>query len=103
MSNIIKIRLKCLFRFLDLTESKEYDENLIKIEFTPCVPQDIGVIADVISKIPHEVLSNETKRTMLPNVNNPATEQEKIDKENKAAEPQVNLDNITHTGGGIDE
>ena len=26
-----------------------------------------------------------------------------IDKENKAAEPQVNLDNITHTGGGIDE
>ena len=48
-------------------------------------------------------LSNETKRAMLPNVNNPATEQEKIDKENKAAEPQVNLDNITHTGGGIDE
>ena len=98
MSNIIKIRLKCLFRFLDLTESKEYDENLIKIEFTPSIPQDLVNIADIISKIPHEVLSNETKRTMLPNVNNPATEQEKIDKENKAAEPQVNLDNIAHIG-----
>ena len=106
MSNIIKIRLKCLFRFLDLTESKEYDENLIKIEFTPSIPQDLVNIADIISKIPHEVLSNETKRTMLPNVNNPATEQEKIDKENKAAEPKVDLDNIppvNNAGGEVNE
>ncbi len=78
-------------------------ENLIKIEFTPSIPQDLVNIADVISKIPHEVLSNETKRAMLPNVNNSVVEQEKIDKENKAAEPQVNLDNITHTGGEVDE
>lgn len=101
MSNIIKIRLKCLFRFLDLTESKEYDENLIKIEFTPSIPQDLVNIADIISKIPHEVLSNETKRAMLPNVNNSVVEQERIDKENKAAEPKINLDNVT--GGEVDE
>ena len=103
MANIIKTRLKCLFRFLDLTESKEYDENLIKIQFTPSIPQDLVNIADIISKIPHEVLSNKSKREMLPNVNNADSEQDQIDKENKAAEPQVNLDNITHTGGGIDE
>lgn len=99
MANIIKTRLKCLFRFLDLTESKEYDENLIKIQFTPSIPQDLVNIADIISKIPHEVLSNETKRAMLPNVSNSVAEQERIDKENKAAELQIDLDNITHTGG----
>ena len=98
MANIIKMRLKCLFRFLYLTSSKEYDENLIKIEFTPSIPQDLVNIADVISKIPHEVLSNETKRTMLPNVSNAAAEQEKIDAENKAAEPKVDLDNISPIG-----
>ena len=103
MANIIKTRLKCLFRFLDLTESKEYDENLIKIQFTPSIPQDLVNIADIISKIPHEVLSNKSKREMLPNVNNADSEQDQIDKENKASEPKVNLDNITHTGGGIDE
>lgn len=100
MSNIIKTRLKCLFRFLDLTQSKKYDEKLIKIEFTPSIPQDLVNIADIISKIPHEVLSNETKRSMLPNVNNPVTEQEKIDKENKAMEPKVDLDNL---GGEVNE
>ncbi len=100
MANIIKTRLKCLFRFLDLTESKEYDENLIKIQFTPSIPQDLVNIADIISKIPHEVLSNETKRAMLPNVSNSVAEQERIDKENKAAELQIDLDNISHNTGG---
>ena len=100
MANIIKTRLKCLFRFLDLTESKEYDENLIKIQFTPSIPQDLVNIADIISKIPHEVLSNKSKREMLPNVNNADSEQDQIDKENKASEPKVNLDNI---GGEVIE
>lgn len=98
MANIIKTRLKCLFRFLDLTQSKEYDENLIKVQFTPSIPQDLVNIADVISKIPHEVLSNKSKREMLPNINNADSEQKQIDKENKAAEPKVDLDNITHGG-----
>ena len=98
MINILKTRLKCLFRFLDLTQSKSYDVNTIKIKFTPKVPQDITSIADVISKIPHEVLSNKSKREMLPNINNSDTEQDQIDKENKAAEPKVDLDNIPPIG-----
>lgn len=98
MANIIKTRLKCLFRFLYLTESKEYDENLVVIKFTPNIPQDLVNIADVISKIPHEVLSNETKREMLPVIENAKAEQERIDKENDAAEPKVDLDNIPPIG-----
>ena len=92
MKNIIKTRLKCLFKFLYLTSSKSYDPNMVNIQFTPNVPQDIAVIADVIAKIPHDVLSNESKRAMLPNINNIKGEQDRIDNENKAAEPEVDLD-----------
>ena len=37
----------------------------------------------MISKIPHEVVSNFTKRSWLPKVNNPKKEQEIIDEETK--------------------
>lgn len=69
---------------------------MISIEFTPCVPQDIQAIADVISKISHEVLSNESKRAMLPNVyGNVENEQERINREKKAMmEYELDLDNI---------
>ena len=92
MKNIIKTRLKCMFKFLYLTASKSYDPNMVNIQFTPNVPQDIAVIADVIAKIPHDVLSNESKRAMLPNINNIKGEQDRIDNENKAAELEVDLD-----------
>ena len=106
MSNIIKTRLKCLFRFLYLTQNKVYDVNMINIKFTPNIPQDLVNIADIISKIPHEVLSNETKREMLPVVDNAKAEQERIDRENEAAEPKVDLDNIppvNNAGGEVNE
>lgn len=96
MEDILRKRIQCLFNYLRLTGKGDFDENLISIEFTPCVPQDLQVIADVISKIPHEVLSFETKRSMLPNVNNVESEQTRIDAEKKAAEPQIDLNNYSH-------
>lgn len=99
MEDIIRKRIECLFNYLRTTKKGDFDENLISIEFTPCVPQDIGVIADVISKIPHEVLSNETKRSMLPNVNNVEAEQDRIDKEAEKSMPKINLDNLPPIGG----
>ena len=81
MKNIIRTRLTCLFKFLYLTASKQYDINLIKIEFTPNVPVDETSIAQMISQLPHEVVSNETKRSWLPRIDNPVTEGEKIKKE----------------------
>lgn len=96
MEDVIRKRIQCLFNYLRLTGKGNFDENLISIEFTPCVPQDVAVIADVISKIPHEVLSYETKRSMLPNVNNVESEQARIDAEKKAAEPLIDLNNYGH-------
>ena len=85
MEDIIRHRIKCLFNWLRLTNIGDYDENMISIEFTPCVPEDLSLIADVITKLPHEILSNETKRSMLSNVyGNIENEQERIDREKKA-------------------
>lgn len=101
MEDIIRKRIQCLFNYLRSTGKGDYDENLISIEFTPCVPQDIAVLADVISKIPHEVLSNETKRSMLPNVNNVESEQARIDSENEKSMPQIDLNKFSH--GDVNE
>lgn len=102
MANIIKTRLTCLFKFLYLTESKNYDVNHIKIQFTPNIPVDEAVIAQIITQIPHEVVSNETKRSWLPRIDNVEAEGKKIEAENKAEEPNIDLDNI-NIGGGTDE
>ena len=95
MEDILRKRLQCLFNYLRTLSIGDYDENLISIEFTPCVPQDVSMIADVISKIPHEVLSNETKRGLLPYVNNLQAEQDKIDKEKEKEEPIFSLDRLS--------
>ena len=98
--NILRIRLQCMFNYLAMTKGKKYDVNLIEIKFTPNVPVDEDRIADRISKIPHDVVSNETKRSWLASVSNPVSEQLKIDEENKKSmEGFVDLDKE----GGIDE
>lgn len=91
-TNIIYTRLRCLFKYLYLTQNKTYDANLIKIEFTPNVPQDIVSIAQIVSQVPHDVMSNRTKRSMFPNISNVDLEGKQVDLENKAALPEVDLD-----------
>lgn len=98
--NILRIRLQCMFNYLAMTKGKKYDVNLIEIKFTPNVPVDEDRIADRISKIPHDVVSNETKRSWLASVSNTVSEQLKIDEENKKSmEGFVDLDKE----GEIDE
>ena len=82
MSNILYTRLQCLFRHLYLTESKNYDVNTIKINFTPNIPIDENTIADIISKLAAtNVVSKETMRSWLPRIENPVVEGEKVEKE----------------------
>ena len=100
MHEIIKTRIECLFDYLSTIRKGDYDSNKVNIGFSVCVPIDENIISDMISKIPHDVVSNKTKRSWLPKIDNPELEQKIIDKENKAAEPDFNLDNITHAIGG---
>nr|WP_321027001.1 phage portal protein [Clostridium neonatale]DAW05966.1 MAG TPA: portal protein [Caudoviricetes sp.] len=93
MEDIIRHRIKCLFHYLRLNNVGDFDENMIDIIFTPCVPQDIATIADVIAKIPHEVVSHETKRSWIANIyGDLGNEQIKINKENEASLPKTDLD-----------
>lgn len=94
MANILKTRLKCLFKYLFQTESKQYDVNLIDIKFTPDVPVDTASNAEIVSKVPHEVMSNKTKRLLFPNITDAESEQTQIDEENKKALPKVDLNNF---------
>ena len=93
MEDIIRKRLQCLFNWLRLTSNGEidYDENLIAIEFTPCVPQDIAMLAQIIAQIPHDVVSNETKRSLLPFINNNEIEEERIKREDRDKLQQIDF------------
>ena len=96
MEDIIRTRLRCLFNWLRLTTNGKlnFDENLISIEFTPCVPQDIQMLSQIISQIPHDVVSNETKRGLLPFINNVEEEQARIDRENKAKLSEIDFNTV---------
>lgn len=97
MGNLLKTRLQCIFRFIAIMEGKKFEVNNIKIQFTPCIPVDTTQIADIISKIPHEVLSNETKRSLLPFVENPTAEGKKIKSESKEELDSFNgLEGVTN-------
>ena len=95
MQNIIYTRIYCLFKYLYLTASKNYDVNTIKIQFTPNVPVDETGIADMISKLAtSSVVSKETMRSWLPRIENPVVEGEKIKKELENEMPPVNLNDL---------
>ncbi|AIY80593.1 phage portal protein [Clostridium botulinum] len=84
MINIIYTRIYCLFKYLYLTQSKDYDVNTIKIQFTPNIPVDETSLADIISKLaPTKVVSRETLRGWLPRIDNVASEGEKVKKEDE--------------------
>lgn len=109
MQNIIYTRIYCLFEYLYLTESKKYDVNTIKIQFTPNVPVDETGIADMISKLAASgVVSKETMCSWLPRIENPIAEREKLKKELEDELPPSGLDDIQHydnepIGGDGDE
>lgn len=83
LTNCIKIRLQLLFKYLDVIESKIYDYRDISIKFTPNVPHDDMLMAQIISQL-GDKLSTETGLSLLSFINNPALEIEKINKEQEA-------------------
>lgn len=84
VKTIIKHRLRCLFDLLYTRDGIRYDVEDIDIIFTPNVPVDVNNIADTLSKVPHEVMSYETRMAMFPQISNPVAEKAKIALEKKA-------------------
>lgn len=79
----LKRRLKFLFIYLKIKQSKTYDYRDIKPKFTPNIPQDDLMTAQVISQL-GDKLSTETGLAQLSFIDNVAEELKKIREQNKA-------------------
>ncbi|EPY2285331.1 phage portal protein [Clostridium sporogenes] len=88
IADCIKIRLKFLFIYLKIIKNIEYDFRDIKIKFTPNIPQDDLMTAQVISQL-GDKLSTETGLSLLSFIENPKNEIKKL----KDEDP-IDLDNL---------
>ncbi|KEI81157.1 phage portal protein [Clostridium botulinum] len=94
IADCIKTRLKFLFIYLKVIKNKNYDFRDIKSKFTPNIPQDDLMTAQVISQL-GDKLSTETGLSLLSFIENPKNELQKLKDENP-----IDLDNMDF---GVDE
>lgn len=92
--HVISIRLKFLFQYLKIKENKVYDYKNIDIRFTPNVPTDLLMLSNMLSQLGGVELSQETKLSMLPFVENAKLEMRRIKLEHDDA--INNLDNFVN-------
>lgn len=91
VSDTIYDRIKFLFYYLSL-KNLSYDWKDIAINFNPCIPQDLAMIAQVLTQLDGKI-SLETALSQVPFIENPAIEIAKIKKERAELE-QIDLDKI---------
>lgn len=84
LADCLTSRLQMLFLWDKINNSSNYDFRDIEIKFTPNVPQDLLNTAQIIATLGNTI-SEETKLSLLPFINNPQLEQEKL-----AAEQEEN-------------
>ncbi|MHB9943658.1 phage portal protein [Clostridium sporogenes] len=94
IADCIKTRLKFLFIYLKVIKNIEYDFRDVKIKFTPNIPQDDLMTAQIISQL-GDKLSTETGLSLLSFIENSKNEMKKIKDENP-----IDLDNMDF---GVDE
>jgi len=92
IADIISTRLKFLFQYLKIKENKHYDYKNIDTRFTPNVPTDLLMLCNVISQLGGVDLSQETKLSLLPFVENPKLEMQRIKSERE--NDLINTDNF---------
>lgn len=113
LANCIKIRLQMLFLYQNSVKGTNYDYKDVKAKFTPNVPMDDMMTAQMVSQL-GDKLSIQTALAQLSFVENPQEEMEKIKQESKDAvlgaillsghsipldSGNSNIDNTNNTGG----
>lgn len=83
LNNCIKTRLKVLFIYLKIMFNKNYDYRDIKIKFTPNIPQDDLMMAQIIAQL-GDKLSTETGLSQLSFIENAKNELVKIKSEQES-------------------
>lgn len=91
IADCIKSRLKFLFKYLKVINGLNFDYRDIKIKFTPNIPQDDIMSAQIISQL-GDKLSTGTGLAQLSFIDNPKEELKKIQAEQ--ATRGINLDDI---------
>lgn len=81
--NIVKNRIRFLFKYLDIKKNKQYDYKDVKTIYTPNVPSDDLSTAQMLSQLPEGTISKDTGRGLLSFINNTVTEKEKVTEEIK--------------------
>lgn len=82
--NVVKNRLKILCAYLNKINNKnQYDCKNINIKYTPNIPQDDLMTAQMLAQLPPGTVSRATGRTQLSFIDNPKKEGEKVEEENK--------------------
>lgn len=77
MEKVIIERVQNLFLFVAKKEGRQFDYRDIAVKFTRNLPTDLVGLADVIVKL-KEICSQETLLTLLPFIENPSVEMQKI-------------------------
>lgn len=99
IADCIKTRLKMLFIYLKVRKNKQYDYRDIKIKFTPNIPSDDLMMAQIISQL-GDKLSTETGLAQLSFIENPKNE---VKKKKAEAEELFNGQSILDNLGDEDE
>ena len=77
---LLKTRIRLIFKFISITQSTTYDWKDIKIRFTPAIPNDDAQIASLIQKL-NGKLSASTGLSLLSFVEDGKAEYEKAQQE----------------------
>ena len=83
MTDAIQTRIQLLFEYLHIKQGLNYDWRDIDPKFTPCIPTDDLMMAQIISQLNGKI-STKTGISQLSFVDNPENEMEQLKKENKA-------------------
>ncbi|MFR4996966.1 MAG: phage portal protein [Clostridium paraputrificum] len=92
--NIVKNRLRFLFKYLDLKKNKKYDYKDVKALYTPNIPTDDLSTAQMLSQIPEGIISKDTARGLFSFINNKVAEGKKVNEENQ--EEMKNIPDLEH-------
>lgn len=92
--NMVKNRIRFLFKYLNLKKNKNYDYKDVKALYTPNIPSDDLATAQMLSQLPEGMVSKDTGRGLLSFINNTVFEGEKVKKDKQEDLPNIDLNNL---------
>ncbi|WP_081670405.1 phage portal protein [Clostridium cadaveris] len=92
--NMVKNRIRFLFKYLDIKKNKKFDYKDVKFLYTPNIPSDDLATAQMLNQTPEGVISKDTARGLFSFINNKVAEAEKVKKEQQ--EEMNNIPDVDH-------